>query len=269
MQTAHTTQQKHALFKQSEEHYLSRIKDKVCAEVNVVAEAHRAEEIALDEARRVVDLLRFSILMLDNSDYKKVVGLQGEVGENPRVAFAIKTDGTGYHQHASLVFHPFVLNEQVIDAMRRIGVFVLSDLLQKSEPTDFETVILRAVHWLASAQSQFENENALLNLVTCLEAFLKPAKDDPIAATIAEGVAILTATGLEERKHCKKRIKDFYSKRSTLTHEGSGKILSSDLKQLADIARELTVQMIRRKDEFPTQQALRNWIDDQKLSGSS
>ena len=59
----------------------------------------------------------------------------------------------------------------------------------------------------------------------------------------------------------------FYGMRSRLTHEGHGEILSSDLEELTGIARDLTVQMIRRKDEFPTQAALRNWIDDQKLTG--
>src|SRR5262249_8827943 len=118
-----------------------------------------------------------------------------------------------------------------------------------------------------SAQTQFENENALLNLVTCLETFLKPAKDDPITATIAEGVAILTATGLEERKGRKHRAKAFYGMRSRLTHEGHGEILSSDMTELTGIACDLTVQMICRKDEFPTQEHLRNWIDDQKLTG--
>jgi hypothetical protein len=263
----HTTEQKHAFFKQADEHYIAKIKGRVCAEVKVVAEPERAEEIALAETRRVIDLLRFSLLLLDREKDKKVIGLQGEACEDTRATISIKSDETGVNYMGSVVFHPFPLTRQTVEAMREIGVFVLSDLLRKKELTEFEEVILRAVHWLASAQAQFENENALLNLVTCLETFLKPAKDDPITATIAEGVAILTATGLEERKRRKNRVKAFYGMRSRLTHEGHWEILSSGLAELTGIARDLTVQMIRRKDEFPTQEALRNWIDDQKLCG--
>jgi hypothetical protein len=267
MQTKNTTEQKHAFFKNLDEHYLAKIRGRVCGEVRVVAEPRRAEEIALEEARRVIDLLRFSILLLDRDKDKKVIGLQGEACEDTRATVSIKAGDTGVNYMGSVVFHPFPLTRQTVEAMQEIGVFVLSDLLRKKGLTDFEEVILRAVHWLASAQAQFENENALLNLVTCLETFLKPAKDDPITATIAEGAAILTATGLEERKRRKNRVKAFYGMRSRLTHEGHGEILSSDLAELTGIARDLTVQMIRRKDEFLTQESLRNWIDDQKLTG--
>jgi hypothetical protein len=267
MQTKHTTEQKHAYFKHFDEHILTKVRGRVCAEVKVVAEPHRAEEIALEDTRRVIDLLRFSILLLDRDKNKKVIGLQGEACEDTRATVSIKVDDTSVNSIGAVVFHPFMLTAKVANAMRGIGVFVLSDLLQKKKLTEFEEVILRAVHWLASAQAQYENENALLNLVTCLETFLKPAKDDPITATIAEGVAILTAAGLAERKQRKNRVKAFYGMRSKLTHEGHGQILSSDLAELTEIARDLTVQMIRRKDQFPTQEALRNWIDDQKLTG--
>lgn len=178
-------------------------------------------------------------------------------------------EGSKHWYRGKAVHFPLMVNAKFVESVRELGLFDLLDLAAKPETkrTEFETVLLKAIHWLSSAQAQAENENVLLNLITCLETFLKPSKEDAIMATIAEGVAILTASGLEARKERKERIKYFYGKRSRLSHEGDGEILLSELHELTVIARELTLQMIRRRGEFKTQQELRDWIEDQKLGG--
>ena len=270
-------EQKQAIFADYERHWIPKVLNRACAEVKISAEPERAVERAIEETRRVVDLLRFSILFLDSerdrgngsqNEWRKVIGIQGDACADKRTVVSINDEGGMYYSN-SMVNHWFDLHELVVEEMRQLGVFVLSDLMKKAELSEFEEVILRAVHWLASAQAQEQKENALLNLITCLETFLKPSDKDPITATIAEGVAILTADTLEARKRRKKRIKEFYQKRSTLTHEGDGEILLSELDELTAIARDLTINMIRRRDEFAKQQELRDWIDDQKLSGSA
>lgn len=260
----YTVEQKHNLFERYKQH-VEKVTGRVCAEYRVVAEPIRAQELAVAETRRAVDLLRFAVLNLRKSGSKYVIGIQGDVSEDTLTALSVKEDESGATYRESMVHERFVINPAVLDKMKSLGVFDLSDLLKKDKLTDFDELILRGVHWLASAQAQPENENALLNLVTCLETFLKPAKDDPITATIAEGVAILTAQGLDARRQRKKRVKDFYGMRSRLSHEGEGTILDADLLELTGIAREVVTQMIRRREEFPSQETLRNWIDDEKL----
>ena len=90
----------------------------------------------------------------------------------------------------------------------------------------------------------------------------------PITASISEGVAFLTKEGVTERKRRKDRVKHFYEKRSKLTHEGDGAIASDELVELTLIARDLTLLMIQHRDKFATQKAFREWLEDQKLSGS-
>jgi hypothetical protein len=189
------------------------------------------------------------------------------VSDDHRVSVAIRTDNQGVNHGAEMQNHPLVLDDQAIDRMRAIGVFDLSDLIVKPARTEFEDVILRAVHWLASAQAQAENENALLNLVTCLETFFKAEAGMPIMATIAEGVALLTATGTEDRKLRKGRVAYFYGKRSKLTHEGDGKITTADLEDLTQICRDLTLLLIKYRDKFAGHKQFRNWLEDQKLGG--
>src|SRR5262249_13023162 len=148
--------------------YLDRVVERVCAEYRVVAEPARAQELAVEEARRAVDLLRFAVLNLRKAGTKHVIGVQGDGSLETVTTICTKEDVSGADYSDSLVHETFVVTPAVLDKIKDLGVLELSDLLKKEKPTDFEELILRGVHWLASAQAQPENENALLNLVTCL-----------------------------------------------------------------------------------------------------
>jgi len=268
MKSSSPIQAKQRMFAQYEQTTFPHVIDRICAEYVAVGDPEKVSEIAIQEVRRVIDVLRYCILFLPPTDKKRILGIKGEVSDDALHQVHLGHNHESLRMTQSLVFEPVQLTSRFLDHMNKNEFRSLSDLLSKRPLTDFEAVILRAVHWLATAQSQFENENKLLNLVTCLETFLKPAKDDPISATIAEGIAILTATGLEQRKQRKARIKEFYGMRSRLTHEGHGTVLANDLYELTGIALSLTVQLIRRKDEFATQEQLRGWLDDERLRGS-
>ena len=255
-------------FEGMERGYLSEVRGRCCSEFVAVAEPTRATELALEETRLALDLLRYAILFMYTKDRPRAVGVRGDVSDDGRVSVAVRTDNGGFHCGSELTNHLLELDERTVARMRAVGVFTLSDLIVKPARTEFEDVILRAVHWLASAQTQPENENALLNLVTCLETFFKAEAGTPITATIAEGVAVLTADGLEERKRRKGRVAHFYSKRSKLTHEGSGKVTTAELLELTLICRDLTTLMIRHRDQFTTHKQFRDWLEDQKLGGT-
>jgi hypothetical protein len=270
MQTKHTPEEKQARIKQFAKIEWSEIKDRACAVLTVVAEPHRAAELTIEYARAAIDILRLAILfMQDDHDMQAMIGLHGEVSEGRRTVFSITSDDTSSTTSMSIVFAPLHLTEKTVEWMQDKGILALSDMLRSDQRTKFHDVILRGVHWLANAQAQFEAENTWLNIVTCFETFFSPAEGDPISASIAESVAILTAAGLEARKERKKKVKEFYKLRSKLTHKGVGEVLSSDLSELVRIARDLVGEMIRRKDDFKTQDELRSWIEDQKLGGAA
>ena len=60
-------------------------------------------------------------------------------------------------------------------------------------------------------------------------------------------------------------VKRLYGKRSGVSHGGRKAILETDLTQLEAITQAMTVVMIRRKDEFSSQEDLLDWIEEQKL----
>ena len=118
---------------------------------------------------------------------------------------------------------------------------------------------------LFRSQTQQEIENQLLNLIICIEAFLTPKEATPIGTAIAEGVAIILATGLDRKIRLKKRIKEIYGMRSAISHGGRKAILQSDLEELRSVAGDFIMTMISRKEEFKSRQDLLVWIETQKF----
>lgn len=254
---------------QSQRQRIRSLKGLICAEFRAVGEPERARERAEEETRRVLDLLRYAILALHPKGYNAAVGAQGEVDFSVRTIPIIPSDARDFDWHSQIIgpLAPFEISPESIEAMRRIGVFEVSRILEKPDVklTDFERALLRGIHWFANSQTQFGKANELLTLATCLETFMTLPGNDPVGSAIAEGVAILVAAGLEDRKRLKKKIETIYRMRSEVSHGGRKAILERDLVELRGIARKLTMSMIERKDEFPTQQSLLDWIEDQKL----
>ena len=98
-------------------------------------------------------------------------------------------------------------------------------------------MLLRSIHWFASSQTQFEKENKFLNLMTCLETLLTPSGmaliSPSLANQVAEGVARLLTTELEDRIALKKRVHALYGMRSGASHGGQKAIQETDVLDLA------------------------------------
>ncbi|MBA4312132.1 MAG: hypothetical protein C0417_05840 [Chlorobiaceae bacterium] len=266
-----TSEEKALILELQQREIGENLRGHVCSVFKVIAEPEQARERAEEETRRVIDLLRFAIPALYPKGYNIAIGLQGEVFRVSRWIPIISTDGKSFNTHANLVgpLIPFEINDPHLEHMIKIGVFKVSKVLAKlgRDVGDFERVVLRALHWLANSQIQEENENKLLNLITCLETFLTPRDGDPIGTFIAEGVAILLADDLESKIRLKKRVKELYHLRSAVSHGGRKAILDSDLVELENITGALTMTLIDRMEEFQSHKALFDWIESKKLGG--
>jgi len=265
----HTPEDKAYFLELQQREIGDNVKGRVCSVFKVVAEPEQARERAEEETRRIIDLFRYSIPALYPKGYNIAVGLQGEVFRVIRWIPILSTDGKSYNTHANRVgsLMPFEINESNLEHMNKIGVFKLSKVLTKLDRDigDFERVVLRALHWFASSQTQEENENKLLNLITCLETLLTPQDGNSIATFIAEAVAILLAKGIDNRRRLKERVKKLYRFRSAVSHGGRKAILDSDLLELEGITGTLTMNLINRMDEFESHKALFEWIESKKL----
>jgi hypothetical protein len=241
-----------------------------CTEFRVIAEPTRALERALEETRRILDLLRYSIPALypSNSDVK--VAIKGELFQGSVMQLVLATDSTALSKSQVRMgpLQPLRLTQENLDHMHSIGVFRLGGILQKqyNSVSDFEKALLTGLHWYANAQTRTDPADRLRDLVTCLEAYLTPKDGNPIGTAVAEGVAIIVTRSLEDRKRIKKKIKDLYSLRSAVSHGGRTSVLQQDVNDLEQIAGQVTMLLVDRLDEFTSKKDLLEWIENQKLA---
>lgn len=257
--------------KQKNREALQSLCGKVCARFEAVAEPIRAKQRAEEETRRVIDLLRYVIPAMAPKEMRTCVGIEGDVPFSSvrtspiyaadRTQFSMSFDSRG-------PLAPLHINEGTLRTMEQIGVFTVSEILKKkhSTTTEFEEAILRGIHWFADASAQTEKENAFLGLITAIETYLTPRENNPIGTAIAEGVAITLTDQLENRKKLKRKLKSYYSNRSSISHGGGKTILDSDLAELTYISGRLTRWMIDHRSQFSTIAQLLEWVEDQKLS---
>ena len=245
------------------------LRDRVCAEISLLAEPDRALEIAETEAQRALDLLRYAIPAIYSSDKKVTIGLQGEYSSQTRYAQIFSADGQSFSCTITSVgpLFPLELSTQNLEHMEKIGVFTLGDILKKEQLSKFEETLLQGIEWFSRAQTQSEPKNKLLNLITVLETFLTPRGTDPIQKTISEGVAILLKDDAIQRKSLMKRVKQFYGLRSKLSHGHSKEILDADIRLLLNIVGSLIMILIEERDHFASKEDLINWIEYKKLGG--
>jgi hypothetical protein len=250
----------------------NQFKGDVCAEYHVIAEPGRAVERAEDECRRIFDLLRYAMALIEpnepneynfdlhfltkggwaSSSYTGLVFAQNVFDTIPR------------YNNSSKIFS---ITSNTIERMRGIGVFDIAAILKSdSAITEFKEILLRSIHWFADAHIQTEKENKLLSLITCLECFFSERQADKVANSIAEGVAFTLGTNFDERKDLKEKVKDFYDKRSRVSHGGKKAILDAELTELIKLVGEILAKMISAKNNYRTQKDLFDWIEIQRLS---
>lgn len=236
------------------------------------AESTRAVEWAKEEVSRALDILWYAMPFFEH--YAVILksfsfGIDGTVPESrlcPVMRRERQEPGAAMDWESSST-SPFRLDQSTIQRVNDVGGARLSLALQKTRAsqTDFEKIMLRAVHWFANAQIEQERENELLSLVTCLETFLTPKDGNPIGTAIAEGTALLLEEDLEPRKHMKKRVKELYNMRSGVSHGGEKAIPDAKLEELRDITKRFVEKMIGMVDNFESQKALLQHIEDKKL----
>jgi len=242
----------------------------------VEAEPEKAKELAFEETRRAIDLLRFSVILKPELVLGKIViALEEDINLQPenRLIAIIPQDFASLQVHwrgATRHHVDWVLTKELIEELDRIGFRQLSATLGKpyAQTSEFEKALIRSVHWIANSQFQFDNENKLLSLITSLEVLLTPKDGNPIGTAIAEAVALICSGELTERKTIKRRLKELYRRRSSVSHGGHTAVGQSDLAELSKLAQETVLWMIGRIDDFKTLTDVFEWIENKKLGGS-
>ena len=244
----------------------SSVIGKPCAVSEVLAEPYRAMEIAEQNTRRAIDILKYHIFMV-HFDRRTGVSLAGERAAGRRISTLFSDQNVTITHASTGQFIDFEINSSTINEMRSTGAITIANIL-KREPvdiSDLEDSLLRSVHWVANSQIQSEDENRLLNLAVALETLLTPRSSDPIATSIAEAVAILIGRNLPERKHLKRLTKSLYNQRSAISHGGKTFVKRQDVRTLKNILYDTIKAILFFRNRFNTRSDLLEWIEEKKL----
>lgn len=233
--------------------------------VEIDAEPLRAFEIAKEEVRRAIDLLRFSSKAIYPISEDIRVGLKGDHPKSYRQGIIISENGFNMQMDSVGSVRPFEIDENAIRRMDEIGVFLLSDALSKKQTNNLEEALIRAIHWFSVALTQNESSNAFLFLMVALESLFKAEKGNSIGGTIAESVAFIMSDNLEGRKKIITIVREYYGKRSGVAHGGNKSISDSELYNLINIVGTTIMSIIQKLSELRSQKELMDWIDEMKL----
>jgi len=255
------------------QYVLKSLVGRVLAEFEAVAEPIRAKEMAVEETRRALEVLRYAIPFIFGAGYQDFglnVSIVGDFPESDCLTFIMPSADDNSMTFTSENNRPAIplhINDENLAKLNECGAMAVAAFLEKpvATLTDIERVLLRGLHWFGNALCHGETENELLSLTTCLETFLTPRDNNPIGTAIAEGIAILLGDSLDERKRLKKRVKELYGKRSGVSHGGEKAVLDSDLVELRDVAKRLIQKVITLQAKVTSQKALLELIEDGKL----
>lgn len=253
--------------KEEVEAYTGELREKLVGKAlmryEVRAEPVKANELAIEESMRVIDLLRYAARSIEHENFR--IGFEGENNGTPN--FVLSKNFMGSFPNTSKNFR---LDGEALELMRVLGVFELSELILKpvTSLTEIEDSILTAVRWFASAVNQTEENVSFLHFVICLESlFTSVDKSLPISSTIADSVAFLCADSKLKRVKIKREIKELYDLRSTIAHGGKHTVPGQQLDRVALAAQASIKKILEHRDQLNTKIDLAAYIDDLRYFG--
>ncbi len=249
------------------EDVLPILRNKTLAIYTVQAEPTKAQQRAEEAWYQVVRILRYFIFLAYQKRWHIGIGLRGDISYGVGQAVIISSSYEGLYAHDTLKGpRSFIIDQEIMDAMERTGVFTLAEMLEPENTTAFSETLLTGVRWVANALIQDEPANEFLSLVSCLETFLTRDKTDigSIKNAVAGGVGWVLGRDQDDRIRLHREMKPIYDQRSTVSHGGDQKEIVKLLPKLRDITGAFILAMVERRDEFKGsgKKGLHDWIDE-------
>ncbi|HEY1656226.1 MAG TPA: hypothetical protein VGF86_14065 [Candidatus Tumulicola sp.] len=247
--------------------YVQQLKGWTCCEVIVEGDDDKAKE---DAASIAEPLLDFAQLVAISKSFTEV-NVAGGVVPAPRPPMVLMSvDGS--HGACSFSFshaHRFELSQPIVEEFRQNGFAALLDAIAKprSSYSDYEILLVDAMHWIANAERQSDPENRVTSYITALEMFFT-ASNAPITRDVSEGVAYILERTPKERAKLRDRIVSLYGRRSEVSHRGQRDVAETEVHQLRVIGINFLARMSHFAWQFKDAASVRGWLATTRLSGS-
>jgi hypothetical protein len=238
--------------------------------ITLAAEPKAAEDLAIHETERslaILSMFSTAALTPKATCYAAVMGRENIESIN---AFTFKDgvfSGLSWRQVDKSQTIWNLDNATVADA-RKAGLDILSELLSRAKPTEFQKTVLASVLLYAKATRATELSNKLVYLLASLEGMFLKDENEPIQQNLGERIATLIGTNLENKKGIIKNIKAIYGLRSAFLHHAHTIDNRNELEMFMRNAWRATMSAAGKHDSFTTRQDFASAIDDRKLSPS-
>ncbi|MDB5072085.1 MAG: hypothetical protein JWM87_3196 [Candidatus Eremiobacteraeota bacterium] len=263
--TPHTDDEKVQITKEADE-IIGLLRNGAAAFVTVAGDPPLAKSRALQLLQPIIDLVQLSAAV--NHPYGSVsIGVGGDIATRQPPLLMMNADGSHIRNEDLGNFTPpYEMEPQHIEQMKTWGFGALIDALGAADRnrTDFELLLLNAMHWIAEAERQVSLENKVTSYVTAIDMFFA-AKDAPLTRDISEGTAFVLGKTLEQRKAIVRDMTRFYAIRSGVAHSGKP-VDEAEAAGLKVLTINFLAKMSSMADKFASKDDVRTWLAEQRLS---
>ena len=231
-------------------------------------EPNYANDLAVTIAQRVTSFLGIYSGAMLIPDIKCISKIKGT--ENLAQSTTISYSGTNKFsiQHSiidSASCKHWYISEKDLNDYAQCGLGVISKILAKDKPTEFESLILNTSILYSKAAFTAEPLDKLVYILSALESTLLKNESEPIQQNLAERLAVFSSQELAERKSIIKSVKAVYGLRSRYLHHGH---TSSELETLSYFFLKVWVFYIKLlgvSQTFSDKSKFLEALDDHKL----
>lgn len=263
--TTNTPEHKAATKTFTDERLTEELLGCVCLEVRICADNIRAERVAVQQAATLIDLLRYGSSGLHHKSQNLAIGFHGDslLGICRRYILPLGRSDATMRSFRTGPFRAFNLNGEGLQVMHKLGVQEIAWASQRT-PSQFETAILRAVHWFAEARIQPTLEYEIVTLAIALESALAvPGKRGHGKNALAEAVAVVLTDSPTERMHLFEATKAALWSRGDVVHQGASAAELDGIAPFRNAVQRFIATAIQLTVKFQTTQELLLWVDAQ------
>jgi hypothetical protein len=240
---------------------------RVWAESSFVAEAKRAQTLAVELCGRLIDVFR--LWMAATSTQKNFpvgIALEGDFADGSRMQIVRTPDGgIIWDNSPARGLAPLPVGARLMEATRPSHC-LLDFAFEPGKQTSFCKLIVHAVRSFGKGKVSPHGEDRVLGYMIALEAFLNE-KNIPLTESVSEGAATILGGPLDARLQLKKNLKRIYGFRSQIAHgENVDNLDLGDVRLLENTVIAFILAMIGMRDQFKSKEDLLAALERKRMS---
>jgi len=235
---------------------------KVVGTIHVKAETEKAIEIAEKEVDRAIVALKYFSPFAFVPRAAAIFGRKGMTWIPSREIFVFTDTLPTIHQglvgNQSLLFK---IDGVLLAKLKAAGLAKLSELILKSDLSEFEELIFTALYTFSKAISQIDFHERLIFILSALEIVFLKDSGEPIQIHVGQRLGFLTSPEPDKRRETVLLVSDGYKIRSNYIHHGQENENYEILSKLQRACWNALSIMINNHNKFKNKQEFMSYIE--------